>query len=227
VTQLPLPLRWAPEFDLGAFLFADQSSQPLIERLVQTQEHQALMIVGPSNAGKSYLLRAIAARRTGSDVCTTAQVNRPANARLFGVDNVEALLGNSDDEEWLFHDFNRAVDLGIPWVGCAREAPANLGFTLPDLRSRLMQAILLRLPVINDTSTRHALLRQQAAGLGVALEDGVLSYLETHVTRDLSKLTQWLRRLNEHSLSKRKKISIASVRELLKLDAATRSSNSA
>jgi DnaA-homolog protein len=227
VTQLPLPLRWAPEFDLGAFLFADQSTPPLIERLIQTQEHQALMIVGPSNAGKSYLLRAIAARRVGSDVSNAAHICRPANATLFGIDNVDALLGNAANEEWLFHDFNRAVDLGIPWIACAREAPANLRFTLPDLGSRLMQAILLRLPVIHDTSTRHALLRQQAAGLGVALEDGVLSYLETHVTRDLSKLAQWLRRLNDHSLSKRKKISIASVRELLKLDAATPSNSTA
>jgi DnaA-homolog protein len=223
VTQLPLPLRWAPEFDLDAFLFADQSTPPLIERLVHAKEHQALLIVGPGNAGKSYLLRAIAARRMGSDISKVAHADRPAHARLFGVDNVDALLGNSADEEWLFHDFNRAVDLGIPWLACAREAPANLSFTLPDLRSRLMQAILLRLPAINDVGTRHTLLRQQAAGMGVALEDGVLSYLETHVTRDLSKLAQWLRRLNDHSLSKRKKISIASVRELLKLDAANQS----
>ena len=83
-----------------------------------------------------------------------------------------------------------------------------------------MQATLVRLPALTDPEIRHAMLRKQAAGMGVALEEGVLNYLETHVTRDLAKLSQWLKRLNNYSLGRGRKITAAAVRELLKLDAA-------
>ena len=223
MTQLPLNLRWAPEFDLSAFFFADPALPALLKSVLQSQSHQALVLVGPANSGKSYLLRALAAERAHSHVSEQPQDPRPDTSDIAGgalcVDNLDAAAGNAAAEEWLFHDYNRAVDAGVPWLAAAREAPANLPITLPDLRSRLMQATLVRLPALTDPEIRHAMLRKQAAGMGVALEEGVLNYLETHVTRDLAKLSQWLKRLNNYSLSRGRKITAAAVRELLKLDA--------
>lgn len=223
MTQLPLNLRWAPEFDLSAFFFADPALPALLKSVLQRQSHQALVLVGPANSGKSYLLRALAAERAHSHVSEQPQDPRPDTSDIAGgalcVDNLDAAAGNAAAEEWLFHDYNRAVDAGVPWLAAAREAPANLPITLPDLRSRLMQATLVRLPALTDPEIRHAMLRKQAAGMGVALEEGVLNYLETHVTRDLAKLSQWLKRLNNYSLSRGRKITAAAVRELLKLDA--------
>ena len=223
MTQLPLNLRWAPEFDLSAFFFADPALPALLKSVLQSQSHQALVMVGPANSGKSYLLRALAAERVHSHVSEQPQDARPDSTDIAGgtlcVDNLDAAAGNAAAEEWLFHDYNRAVDAGVPWLAAAREAPANLPITLPDLRSRLMQATLVRLPALTDPEIRHAMLRKQAAGMGVALEEGVLNYLETHVTRDLAKLSQWLKRLNNYSLSRGRKITAAAVRELLKLDA--------
>lgn len=224
MTQLPLNLRWAPEYDFDAFFFADAALPTLLRSVLHSQTHQALMLVGPANSGKSYLLRALAAERAHSHVSAHPQDPRPdatVNARgAFCVDNLDAAAGNAAAEEWLFHDYNRAVDAGVPWLAAAREAPANLAIALPDLRSRLMQATLIRLPTLSDLGIRHAMLRKQAAGMGVALEEGVLNYLETHVTRDLAKLSQWLKRLNDYSLSRGRKITAAAVRELLKLDGA-------
>lgn len=223
MTQLPLNLRWAPEFDLSAFFFADPALPALLKSVLQSQSHQALVLVGPANSGKSYLMRALAAERAHSHVSEQPQDPRPDTSDIAGgalcVDNLDAAAGNAAAEEWLFHDYNRAVDAGVPWLAAAREAPANLPITLPDLRSRLMQATLVRLPALTDPEIRHAMLRKQAAGMGVALEEGVLNYLETHVTRDLAKLSQWLKRLNNYSLSRGRKITAAAVRELLKLDA--------
>ena len=223
MTQLPLNLRWAPEFDLSAFFFADPALPALLKNVLQSQSHQALLLVGPANSGKSYLLRALAAERAHSHVSEQPQDPRPDTKDIADgalcVDNLDAAAGNAAAEEWLFHDYNRAVDAGVPWLATAREAPANLNITLPDLRSRLMQATLVRLPALTDPEIRHAMLRKQAAGMGVALEEGVLNYLETHVTRDLAKLSQWLKRLNNYSLSRGRKITAAAVRELLKLDA--------
>ncbi len=225
MTQLPLSLRWAPEYDLSAFFFADSALPELLKSVALSQTHQALLLVGPSNSGKSYLLRALAAERANSHVSEQPLDPRPdflGSVRNIGaqfVDNIDAAAGNTAAQEWLFHDYNRAVDAGVPWIAAAHVAPANLPIALADLRSRLMQATLIRLPALSDSEIRHAMLRKQAAGMGVALEEGVLNYLETHVTRDLAKLSQWLKRLNHYSLSRGRKITAAAVRELLKLDA--------
>ena len=222
MTQLPLNLRWAPEYDLSAFFFADAALPELLKSVLQSQTHQALILVGPANSGKSYLLHALAAERAHSHISAQPQNLRPDvshDAGALFVDNLDAAAGNAAAEEWLFHDYNRAVDAGVPWLAAARAAPANLAIMLPDLRSRLMQATLVRLPALSDPEIRHAMLRKQAAGMGVALEEGVLNYLETHVTRDLAKLSQWLKRLNNSSLGRGRKITAAAVRELIKLDA--------
>ncbi len=225
MTQLPLNLRWAPEYDLSAFFFADPTLLALLNSVLHSQSHQALIMVGPANSGKSYLLRALAAQREFSHVSRQALDSRPefsrgaTNVGALFIDDIDAMPGDTAAEEWLFHDYNRAVDTGVPWIASAHEAPANLPIVLPDLRSRLMQATLVRLPALADGEIRHAMLRKQAAGMGVALEEGVLNYLETHVTRDLAKLSQWLKRLNDYSLSRGRKITAAAVRELLKLDA--------
>ena len=225
MTQLPLNLRWAPEFDLSAFFFADPALPELLNSVLHSQSHQALMLVGPANSGKSYLLRALAAQRHDSHVSAHPMDPRPEisgegqNAGALFVDNLDAAVGTAAAEEWLFHDYNRAVDAHVPWFAAAHEAPANLAIKLPDLRSRLMQATLVRLPALTDPEIRHAMMRKQAAGMGVALEEGVLNYLETHVTRDLAKLSQWLKRLNHYSLSRGRKITASAVRDLLKLDA--------
>jgi DnaA-homolog protein len=222
IQQLPLNLRWAPEYDLGAFFFIDPALPALLKSVVASPRHQALMLVGPTNSGKSYLLRALAAACPGSVLRTNAMgdPSHASGATLVGVDNLDQIIGSMAGEEWLFHNYNHAVDAGVPWLGVAREAPANLSIMLPDLRSRLMQATLIRLPALTDTDTRHRMLRGQAAGMGVALENGVLNYLETHVTRDLAQLSQWLKRLNDYSLSRGRKITAAAVRALLKQDAA-------
>ena len=222
MTQLPLNLRWAPEYDLSAFFFADAALPELLKSVLQSQTHQALILVGPANSGKSYLLHALAAERAHSHISAQPQNLRPDvshDAGALCVDNLDAAAGNAAAEEWLFHDYNRAVDAGVPWLAAARAAPANLAIMLPDLRSRLMQATLVRLPALSAPEIRHAMLRKQAAGMGVALEEGVLNYLETHVTRDLAKLSQWLKRLNNYSLGRGRKITAAAVRELIKLDA--------
>ena len=220
MTQLPLNLRWAPEFDLSAFFFADPALPELLNSVLHSQSHQALMLVGPANSGKSYLLRALAAQRHDSHVSAHPMDPRPEisgegqNAGALFVDNLDAAVGTGAAD-----DYNRAVDAHVPWFAAAHEAPANLAIKLPDLRSRLMQATLVRLPALTDPEIRHAMMRKQAAGMGVALEEGVLNYLETHVTRDLAKLSQWLKRLNHYSLSRGRKITASAVRDLLKLDA--------
>lgn len=216
--QLPLPLRWAPEFDLNAFFFADQATAKMIHGLTSIRHHQAVLLVGPANAGKSYLLRALQASIPGAELAKADLPTRTEHASAYLVDDIEAWLGDRVREEWLFHDFNRAQDQQRPWIATARSTPTHLKVGLPDLHSRLSQATQVVLPCITETRTRYNLLRQQANAVGAELSDEVLEYLETHVSRDLSTLSQWITRLDQFSMARGRKISRHTVRELLKVD---------
>lgn len=217
-TQLPLPLRWAPEFDLSAFFFADRITAELVRGISDLKQHQAILLLGPANSGKTYLLRALQARISGAEIAHAGAPKRSEQASAYLVDDLEAWLGEAGREEWLFHDFNRALDQKRPWIATARSTPAHLGVGLPDLRSRLSQAVQVFLPCITETETRYRLLRQQASAVGAELSEEVLDYLETHVSRDLSTLSQWITRLNHFSMGRGRKISRHTVRELLKQD---------
>jgi DnaA-homolog protein len=214
MSQLPLNLRWAPEYDLDAFHFDEPAQRSFLQSVISKPTHQAVVLVGASGAGKSYLMRALAARVAGAQVIDAGAVRSP-NAALFGIDNLTDAAGNSELEEWLFHDFNRALDRDVPWFACSQVVPALIPFQLADLRSRLMQATLVRLPLCHDA--RLEILKSQAAGMGCSIDEGVLNYLETHVSRDLAQLSQWLKRLNDYSLARGRRITVAAVRELIKL----------
>ena len=221
-TQLPLPLRWAPEFDLNAFFFADRATADMVRGLTQLRQHQAVLLLGPANSGKSYLLHALHAAIAGAELAEPGAPTRSETPSAYLVDNLEAWLGDAGREEWLFHDFNRALDQGRPWIASARSAPAHLKVGLADLASRLTQSVQVVLPSIVEPETRFNLLRQQAAALGAEIGEDVLEYLETHVSRDLSTLSQWITRLNEFSLARGRKITRHTVRELLKQDQESR-----
>ena len=70
----------------------------------------------------------------------------------------------------------------------ARETPAGLALTLPDLRSRLAQCTQLPLALL-DEAGRREVLRRRAEARGLSLDEAVLDYLFRRVGRDLSTLT--------------------------------------
>ena len=216
--QLPLPLRWAPEFDFDAFFFADQATAEFVRGLPQLRTHQAVLLLGPANSGKSYLLRALQAAIPGAELVHASAPVRSETPSAYLVDGLEAFLGDAEREEWLFHDFNRALDQNRPWIASARSAPLHLKVSLADLRSRLSQCVQVILPSITESETRLRLLQNQAAALGTTLSADLLEYLEVHVSRDLSTLSQWITRLNDFSLARGRKITRHTVRELLKQD---------
>jgi DnaA-homolog protein len=216
--QLPLVMRVTPEFDLDAFCFADGRDKRLLLDILAAGKHQGVVLIGTSGAGKSYLLQAL--QTHGAHYLHAPGGQRPAQSSAYLVDDAHTAQNAAQLEEWLFHDFNRAVDLNVPWIAAMTDVPANASFQLPDLRSRLSQCLQIRLPLLRESDQRFEVLKSQAAGLGVAIDDELLHYLETFVTRDLAQLSKWIVRLNHFALSeKRNRITAASVRALLKHDA--------
>jgi DnaA-homolog protein len=216
--QLPLGLRWQAEFDLDNFVFATPGERQMLLSALSQPGGARILITGPPGCGKSYLLRALCKHLQGDYLHAGAlpATRENAAAGLRALDDLPLICGNLAAEDWAFADFNRATDARAHWLASSTEIPERLPFALPDLRSRAAGCLQIRLPILQDDAARTAALRAHAAAIGLALEDAVLSYLQTHVSRDLSTLVAWLKRLDFISLARKRKPSVALIRQLLR-----------
>ena len=90
----------------------------------------------------------------------------------------------------------------------------HMEINLVDLKSRLLAFPAFELPEINEDEKLKAM-QEAASRKGWELEDNVLSYILTHTSRNLSDLMSLMNELDTFSLEKKRKVSIALVRELI------------
>ena len=223
--QLPLGLRAPPDQRLEAFLGND-AARAAMHAAATGASPDWLYLAGPAGSGKSHLLlaacaEAVSAGRRAAYLPMTAFAGRLAaglaqqeNADLLCLDGLEAIAGNAEDEEALFHFHNRArADAGVV-VYAARGNPADIGLVLRDLQTRLGQCARINLAPL-DEAGRRDLLRQRAARRGLELDDTVLDYLLRRVDRDLASLTRLLDQLDRASLAAQRRITIPFLRQQL------------
>ncbi len=126
---------------------------------------------------------------------------------LVCIDNVQLVAGKRLWEEGLFHFFNRIRARNNRLVIAADCAPRQLGLNLPDLASRLSWGMVFQLHSLPDEDKERALqLRAQTRGFQLSSE--VVRYLIHHASREMGDLFKLLDRLDQASLSAKRKITI-------------------
>jgi DnaA-homolog protein len=221
--QIPLALSWRSARTLDDFVFADLAQRAMLSDALQRQDGAQILITGAPGSGKSALLHTIRSDPRFSTIDTVLANELPnvranPNAAWRATENVQHAAGNASAEAWLFHDFNQAFDQRQVWIATASLPVDQLGIGLADLRSRLQQCLQIRLTHLQDDAERSSLLRLHAARFGMDLDEALLAYLQTHVSRDVATLSAWIQRLDQASLARKRKPSISLVRELLAQD---------
>ena len=133
---------------------------------------------------------------------------------LVAIDDVDRLAGQADWELALFNLFNRARAENCRLLFSAREIPAQAGFELPDLRSRLAWGISYRLQPLGDENLEHWLI-SLAQRRGLDMPEDVARYLLTRHSREQASLLALLDRLDRDSLAEQRRLSIPFVRTRL------------
>ena len=168
---------------------------------------------GAPGSGKSHLLGAVA----NAAAPRAALIGLPhesvdvAAGSVFVFDDVDR--ADSDTQGRLFTLYNACRDAGAQLLVAARVPPQQSQLR-DDLRTRLGWGLVLELKPLADAD-KPAALASYANEQGFRLPPEVVSFLLSHVRRDMGNLMSIVAALGRHSLSTKRPVTVPLARELL------------
>lgn len=215
--QVPLDLGPAPDPSFERFVAA--GNELLLAHLQALTPGEApTLIWGPSGAGKTHLLHAVAQRQQalGAVVAafgasTPVPWEVPANAQWVLIDDAHRLDG--DQQHAAFAAFIEAVGQGATVVATSELPPVDLPLR-DDLRTRLAWGSTFALAPLADEALRHLLL-QEARHRGLRLPAELLDYVLLRFERHPGALVQLLERLDVYALRLQRAPTVPLLRQML------------
>jgi len=218
VEQLPLRVQLRDEATFENFFAKhDLEAVEQIKLAARGLGEQSIYISGELGTGCSHLLQS---------ACHEAQANglnsvylpldelvgySPAvfesleDLPVIALDNLQAIAGDDDWEEALFHMFNRVRDAGGRMIFAANASLDTLGIQLPDLLSRLKWGLVYDFDAPDEAFKMAALqLRGHNRGLEVTAE--VAKYVVRQVNGEMDRMFEVLQQLDNASLSAQRKL---------------------
>ena len=196
--QLNLPLTTSNSFESEDFFVTDSNREAyaLVESW-PNWPHFCTIIYGPQGSGKTHL------------------------GQLFVAKSGETLLDDmtfsqglsKDQEESLFHLYNKLKSEGKSLLILTDTAPSSWNITLPDLSSRLRGSSIIQLHAPDDellTNVYAKLFADQQ----LRVPPQVISYLLKTHERSFNMAHRLVEKLTEASLSQKRKITVPFIKEL-------------
>lgn len=218
VEQLPLRVQLRDEATFENF-YAKQDLEAVeqIKLMAKQQGEQCILISGKQGSGCSHLLQAACHESQANDLNSVylplddlvdyspAVFESLEEMPLIALDNIQAVVGNKEWEEALFHLFNRMRDAGGRILFAADRPIDELNVSLPDLLSRLKWGLVYEFDEPDEAYKMSVLqLRGHNRGLEVAPE--VAKYVVRQVDGDMERMFEVLHKLDHASLSAQRKL---------------------
>ncbi|MDR2214266.1 MAG: DnaA regulatory inactivator Hda [Nevskiaceae bacterium] len=217
--QLPLGVRLNDRATFASFLTG--GNQRAVAALHELREGM-LYLYGPQGSGKSHLLQAWCASMAGSAYFELQSLRALGPSVLEGaerlaavaLDGLFAVAGDADWERALFRLYNERDAMRLPTLWADALPARELGWKLPDLRSRLDAIVHVGLAPL-DESQQRAALQLRAAQRGLELPEDAAVYLQRHFPRDMGSLYGLLDRLDEAALREQRRLTTPFIREVM------------
>lgn len=197
-----------------------------MKALATGQGMHPVYLWGEAGNGRSHLLEA-AVRQVleaggtagllhGSELrqVQPAILERLDELTLVAIDRIDLLAGDPGWEEALFHLYNRARAAGGALAFTAAAPPAEAGFRLPDLASRLAAGPVFQLLPLDDAALA-ALFRQRAAGRGLEVSGELARFVVTRCARVPAALMECLDRLDREALARQRRLTQPFIKQIL------------
>ena len=229
--QLNLDIQLRVEFRLSNFITDSPQAVELKAQLTQIIElpaDQPILIYGEPGCGKSHLLQSVChiADQQGINAgylplaqlanTTPDLLTNLGELELLCIDDIHTIAGQADWERALFNLYNQSREHQRRLLFASRLRPAECGFNLDDLTSRLGWGVIYALPALDDHH-KKSLVQQRGKELGLTFDEPTCDYIMQRCDRQTSRLMQFLDQLDQHSLAGQRRITIPLVRELIQL----------
>ncbi|WCT75210.1 DnaA/Hda family protein [Sphingomonas naphthae] len=194
MSQIGLPFDWPASEDERDFFLTNANA-----RVVAHLDHwshwpvMTTVLSGPRKSGRSLLARIFTAK-TGGEM----------------IDDAER-----QDEEMLFHAWNRAQERRRPLLVIADAPPPAWEITLPDLRSRIAASpkVTMEEP---DEDLMALLIEKLLVARGLPVTPDVLRFLLPRIERTYLSLHRLVEALDAAALARRVRLSVPLAREVLR-----------
>lgn len=197
---------------------------------------KSLVLYGQRGVGKTHLLTAmgvVAQKKFGENaICYISgtdirrkvatsktyedlkeSLEKYEGAVFLAVDDLDAVQGQQEAEDQVFHLYNAIIGNGGWFTAAVRESPAGWKFS-DWLSTRLLWGLVLPVNPVGD-DLRADVLKRAASGMGLTLPDNVAKWLITHLPRDPESQTAALEMIDRHSLSAGRRVSLPLARSAL------------
>tara|TARA_R110002073_G_scaffold4201_6_gene27798 strand:- start:469 stop:1116 length:648 start_codon:yes stop_codon:yes gene_type:complete len=177
---------------------------------------------GRKGSGRSHLLQAACQETEGSIYLSELKRLSPEvlrdleNMPLICLDDIDAILSQTEWEEALFHLMNGVKDRGGRLLVAAEAPSSQQNIKLADLKSRLNSASAIETDQLNDNQKIRVLV-QRARHWGFDLSEDVGRFILSRSPRDMYKLLDMLKRLELETLRQQKRVTIPFVKHTLQL----------
>ncbi len=223
--QIPFSFRLLELFTFDNFVVG--SNQVIVQQLQQqlTPTGDPLVYLwGVEGAGCSHLLQAACQQATAQQKTAIylpmneirnfdpAMLQGVEGVDLICIDHLQAVVGEVEWEEALFHLFNRVLQQQSALLVGATQPPRGIGIQLPDLLSRLASCAVFQVSPLNDEE-KTVLLQEKAAEKGIELSAEAAHYILNRSERSTGRLLDILDRLDHSSLSAGRKLTIPFIKE--------------
>ena len=186
-------------------------------------EYEGMVLWGEPGAGKSHLLFAAAhylEQQGRAVILLKPQLNVSHAAQdveqtpVYLLDDLDAFIGNERSERDFLTMLEAVKRQNALLIMASRRAVKGLPISLADLFSRLQALDSFEVHALEEPQKRE-LIRQRAHQKGFVLNDDVLNWLFTHMSRDLQVLLDLLEQIDSHSLSQHRRVTIPLIKAML------------
>ena len=211
-TQIPLELQHVPSFELADFIVssANEDAVALLENHENWLGH-AVALIGPEASGKTHLVRGWAAVNNALLFSDTSDIASVPAGSLVVCDNADS---SAYSDEKLFHLFNWTKEIGGKLLLTGKVHPTQWKVELPDLRSRLATLTVGEITKPDD-QLLMVLLIKLFSDRQLQVDISVIDYILPRVERSFNSVYQFVGRLDQASLSDKRKITRALAKKCL------------
>lgn len=226
--QLLLPIQGNDEFTLDTFCFnQNQLLKQSIDFNTASQQSQFYYIHSPHRRGKTHLLKGYCHQfMANSNTCCYLSFNdikiyptdildNLEQQSLICLDDLDAISHSIEWQKAIFDLYNRIREKGNAiCMMTSKYSPNGLNLLLPDLQSRLSWGEVHQLNALNDVDKRWAI-KQRCQHWGIQISDETIQFLMHRTSREIAKLIDRLRQLEQLSLSEKRDITIPFIKKYL------------